>query len=93
MEDKVNILHKFLAVITSFFIAKNQAKADVEWEHERKQLAKYAKTLTIRSNHRYINRRSSFRNRYKHIELFNESEIEEKRHIHQSRFNHDRWLN
>ncbi|MCP4252585.1 MAG: hypothetical protein GY775_04085 [Candidatus Scalindua sp.] len=25
--------------------------------------------------------------------MFNESEIEEKRHIHQSRFNHDRWLN
>jgi len=89
----VNLLHKYLAVITSFFIAKNQAKADVEWEQEQKQLTKYAKILTIRSNHQYIDRRSIFRNRHKHSVLFNESEIKEKRHIHPSRFNHSRWLN
>ncbi len=93
MEEKVKIFYKYLAVIKSFFIAENQAKADVEWKQEQKKLAKYAKILTIRSKHQYIERRSSFRNRYKDTVLFNESEIKEKRHIPQSRFNHNRWLN
>ncbi len=89
----MNLLYKYIAVITSFFIAKNQARADVEWEQEQKKLTKYAKILAIRSNHQYIDRRSLFRNRFKYTVLLSESEIKEKRHIHQSRFNHSRWLN
>ena len=89
----MNMLNKYLAVISSFFIAKNQAKADVEWEQEQAQLAKDGKTLTKRSNHQYLDRRSIFRSRYKHTMLINESEIKEKRHIHLPQFPHSRWLN
>ncbi len=67
------MLYKYLAVISSFFIAKNQLKADVEWEQEQTLLAKYGKTLTKRSNHQYLDRRSIFRNRYKHAVLINVS--------------------
>ncbi len=89
----MNMLYKYLAVISSFFIAKNQATADAEWEQEQTLLAKYGKTLTKRSNHQYLDRRSIFRNRYKHTVLINESEIKEKRHIHLSQFPHSKWLN
>ncbi len=89
----MNMLYKYLAVISSFFIAKNQAKADVEWEQEQTQLAKYGKTLTKKSDHQYLDRRSIFRDRYKHTVLINESEIKEKRHIYLSQFPHSRWLN
>jgi hypothetical protein len=89
----MKMLHKYLAVISSFFIAKNQAKVDVEWEQEEALLAKYGKTLTKRSNHQYLDRRSIFRDRYKNTELINESEIKEKRHTHISQFPHSRWLN
>ena len=89
----MNMLYKYLAVISSFFIAKNQAKADVEWEQEQAPLAKYGMTLTKRSNHQYLDRRSIFRNRFKHTVLINESETKEKRYIHPSQFPHSRWLN
>ena len=89
----MNMLYKYLAVISSFFIAKNQAKADVEWEQEQAQLAKYGKTLTKRSNHQYLDRRSNFRDRYKHTALINESDTKENRHIDLSQFPHSRWLN
>ncbi len=89
----MKMLYKYLAVISSFFIAKNQAKADVEWEQEQTQLAKYGKTLTKKSDHQYLDRRSIFRDRYKHTVLINESEIKEKRHIYLSQFPHSRWLN
>ena len=89
----MNMLYKYLAVISSFFIAKNQAKTDLEWEQEQAQLAKYGKTLTKRSNHQYLNRRSIFRDRYKHTALINESETKEKRQTHLSQFSHSRWLN
>ncbi len=89
----MKMLYKYLAVISSFFIAKNQAKADVEWEQEQTLLAKYGKTLTKRSNHQYLDRRSIFRNRYKHTVLINESEIKEKSHDHIAQFPHSRWLN
>ncbi len=89
----MKMLYKYLAVISSFFIAKNQAKADVECEQEQTLLAKYGKTLTKRSNYQYLDRRSIFRNRYKHTVLINESEIKEKRHPPLSQFPHSRWLN
>jgi len=89
----MNLLYKYLAVISSFFIAKNQAKADVEWEKEQVQLARYGKALTKRSNHQYIDRRSIFRDRYKHTALINESDTKEKRHTDPSQFPHSRWLN
>ncbi len=87
------MFYKYLAVITSFFIAKSRSKPVVKWEQEQKQLVKYAKTLTIRSNHQHIERRSIFRDRYKNTVLINESEIKKKNHIFQSRFNQSRWLN
>jgi hypothetical protein len=89
----MNMLYKYLAVISSFFIAKNQAKTDLEWEQEQAQLAKYGKTLTKRSNHQYLDRRSVFRDRYKHTALINDPETKEKRHTHLSQFPHSRWLN
>jgi len=87
------MLYKYLAVISSLFIAKNQAKTDLEWEQEQAQLAKYGKTLTKRSNHQYLDRRSIFRDRYKHTALINDPETEKKKHTHLSRFPHSRWLN
>jgi hypothetical protein len=89
----MNMLYKYLAVISSFFIAKNQVKVVVEREQARTQQAKYGKSLTNWSNHQYLDRRSIFRDRYKHTELINESEIKEKRHIPPSQFPHSRWLN
>jgi len=87
------MLYKYLAVISSFFIAKNQAKADVEWGQEQAQLAKYGKTLTKRSNHQHLDRRSVFRDRYKHTALTNESDTKENRQNRLSQFPHGRWLN
>jgi len=89
----MNMIYKYLAVISSFFIAKNQAKANVEWKQGQAQLAKYGKTLTKRSNHQYLDRRSIFRDRYKHTVLINEPETKEKKHTHLSKFPHSRWLN
>jgi len=89
----MNMLYKYLAVISSFFIAKNQAKADVEWEQEQAQLAKYGKTLTKRSNHQHLDRRSVFRDRYKHTALTNESDTKENRQNRLSQFPYGRWLN
>ncbi len=89
----MNMLYKYLAVISSFFIAINQAKADVEWGQEQAQLAKYGKTLTKRSNHQHLDRRSVFRDRYKHTALTNESDTKENRQNRLSQFPHGRWLN
>ena len=89
----MNMLYKYLAVISSLFIAKNQAKTDLEWEQGQVQLTKYEKTLTKRSNHQYLDRRSIFRDRYKHTALINDPETEKKKHTHLSRFPHSRWLN
>ena len=89
----MNMLYKCLAAISSFFIAKNQANADVEWEQEQAQLAKYGKTLTKRSNHQYLDRRGVFRDRYKHTALINESDTKENRQNRLFQFPHGRWLN
>lgn len=89
----MKMFYKYLVVITSFFTAKNQVEADIEWEEGQTQLAKNEKILTKRSNHQYLDRRSIFRGRYKHTALINESETKEKRRTHQSHFHHNRWLN
>ena len=89
----MNMLYKYLAVISSFFNAKSQVKADLEWQQGQTPLAKYGKTFTKRSNHQYLDRRSIFRNRFKHTVFINESEIKEKKHNRLSQFPHSRWLN
>ncbi len=89
----MNMLYKYLAVISSFFNAKSQVKADLEWQQGQALLAKHGKTFTKRSNHQYLDRRSKFRNRYKQTVTQYESEIKEKRHNRLSQFPHSRWLN
>ena len=89
----MNMLYKYLAVISSFFIAKSKPKAVVDWEDVRPYQAKYGKCLTNKSNQQYLDRRSKFRNRYKQTVKQYESEIKEERHIRPSQFPHSRWLN
>ena len=87
------MLYKYLAAISSFFIAKSKPKAVVDWEEERPYQAKYEKCLTNKSNRQYLDRRSKFRNRYKQTVTQYESEMKEKRHPHLSQSPHSRWLN